>query len=252
MRKVLVRGLFTALVACSTGASAQVIISEGGQPVQQGQPQQGQPVQQGQVVQQQPVQQAPQPFVDQQPQPQPVAQPVEQRLVRQLSGYLSVPFMLTDGALFGSSPSNPADATVGFGLHGRFGWEFGMIVLEAHVGWMIMAVDTDSTIDINLQNIWVGLGGRFQFLNRSRIVPFLSAAFRANFFVESVTGTGTSSSGAYEFEPGVMLGGGIAFELTQNFGLEVAVTGNVVFPAGDTFDELQVFLQPWLGATLYI
>ena len=129
-----------------------------------------------------------------------VAGEQEERLVRQISGYLSVPFFLTDGNI-GQNPvtSEAADAGAGFGIHGRFGWELGFIVLEGQIGWQLHGVsNTNST----WQDIWVGLGARFQLLNRSRMVPFVSAAFRLNIWSERVSTAGTSTVSEYDFDPG--------------------------------------------------
>lgn len=238
-----------ALALLSVGARAQVITSEGGEPVDDQQV----PVQQ-QPVQQQPIMEGTPP-----PDQQPIMQggqevqeaPQQERLVRQISGYLSVPFFLTDGNIGQNiTTGRPVDVGPGFGIHGRFGWELGFIVLEGSVGYEIHGLsNTPSTF----QDIWIGLGARFQLLNRSRMVPFVSAAFRLNLFSERVsTSAGTSTVSEIDVDPGAQVALGLTIELTQSFGIEAAVSSNFLFGVGDYFREFQFALQPWIGATLFI
>lgn len=230
-----------ALVALGSSASAQVVLQHAGQPADGNAQPAPSPQPQDPFV-------APQPAAT--PAPQPAQAPAQERLTRQLSGYLSVPIMLTDGAIYDNANGWLGDAKAGFGIHGRFGWELGMLVLEGAVGWKILAVDSaSSTLNLNLQDIWVGLGARLQFLNRSRVVPYASAAFVLNFLTATAAG---ASSADYEFNPGAQAAVGIAIELTRNLGIEVAVSGDFIFPVGSVFDSVQVTLQPWVGATLYI
>lgn len=235
------------LLLGSSAVHAQQIISEGGQPVEGQQQQQQQvPVQEQQpIMEGTPVQQ--QPIMEGGQEVQPVQQQ-EERLARQISGYISVPFFLTDGTIV-DDPVQSIDAGAGIGLHGRFGWELGFIVLEGQVGWQLQSLSgTDST----LQDIWIGLGARFQLLNRSRMVPFVSAALRLNIWSERVNTGGSSVVGEYDFDPGAQVGLGLTIEITRSFGIEAAVSSNFVFGISDTFRDFQFFLQPWIGATLFI
>ena len=243
-----------ALTLISVGAHAQVITSEGGQPVDPNDPNAQQQV----PVQEQPGQA--QPIMEGTPPPdqQPVMQggqevqtePQQERLVRQISGYLSVPFFLTDGNIGTNVTTGmPVDAGPGFGIHGRFGWELGFVVLEGQVGWQLHGLsNTDSTF----QDIWIGLGARFQLLNRSRMVPFVSAALRLNIWSERVSTGSTSTVSSYDFDPGAQVALGLTVEITQSFGLEVAVSSNFLFGVGDFFQQFQFSLQPWIGATIFI
>lgn len=244
--------LFSVTATGMSTVRAQVITSEGGQPVDD----QGQPVQQQQQV---PVQE--QPIMEGTPPPQqPIMEPgqevqeapQQERLVRQISGYLSVPFFLTDGNIGQNITTGaPVDVGPGFGIHGRFGWELGFIVLEGAVGYEIHGLsNTNSTF----QDIWVGLGARFQLLNRSRMVPFVSAAFRLNIFSERVSSgvAGSSTVSTYDVDPGAQVALGLTIEITQSFGIEAAVSSNFLFGVGDYFQDFQFALQPWIGATLFI
>ena len=228
-------------------AEAQVITSEGGEPIegQQAQPQQQQvPIMEGTPPPQQ------QPIMEGGQEVQPI-QAEPERLVRQISAYLSVPFFLTDGNIGTNvTTGNPVDVGPGFGVHGRFGWELGFIVLEGQVGYEIHGLSNTSS---TFQDIWVGLGARFQLLNRSRMVPFVAAAFRLNLFSERVSTTaGTSTVSEIDVDPGAQVALGLTVEITRSFGIEVAVSSNFLFGVGDYFQEFQFALQPWVGATLFI
>ena len=231
-----------ALWGVGSMAQAQVITSEGGEPIEGDQGQQEvyqEPVEQV-PVQQQPIMEGTgQPIMEGGQEVQPVEQQPE-RLVRQISGYLSVPFFLTDGNI-GQNPVTlmNADAGAGFGIHGRFGWELGFIVLEGQVGWQLHGVSNTAS---TLQDIWIALGARFQLLNRSRMVPFVSAALRINIWSERVSSAGTSTVTEYDFDPGAQVGLGLTIEISSNF----------VFGVGDYFRDFQFWLQPWIGATLFI
>ncbi len=228
-------------VLCASSVSAQVIVEEPGDQAGAGQtaPPPAQPQQPYGAQPQQPYGAQPAPAV------QPAA---PERLLRQLSGYLSVPIVLTDGTIYDSTLVRADEAKAGFGIHGRFGWELGLLVLEGAVGWKIFAVDGPRGANLNLQDLWVGLGTRLQFLNRSRVVPFASAAFVLNFLTVA---SGTARAD-YEFNPGAQVALGVAIELTRNLGLEAAVSGDFIFPIGDVLQRTQVALQPWVGATLYL
>lgn len=197
-------------------------------------------------VEPQPVQVEPQPVEPvfaPQPVQDPTMVPVEPepvRLVRQVSAYLTIPIFLTNTDLF----------KPGVGVTGRFGWEFAYLVPEVLLGIQING--TDDRFGSTLQGLWLSLGVRLQILNASRFVPFFNAAIRFNYWGLAREG---ETLVEYVFEPGIVAGAGLAIELTQHFGLEVAVNTHVTLPTSTVFDgldpELQVSLLPWVGGTIY-
>lgn len=176
--------------------------------------------------------------VQQQPQPQP------DRLVRQTSVYVGVPFFLTDRDFL----------RPGVGFHLRAGWELGWIVPEIALGWQLNLLDGAG--NTNLQSVWVSVGVRIQFLNYSNVVPFVSAAFRPSWF--SIYDPTLDRASDLTFEPAVTAGLGATIELTSNFGLEVGVQATTIFPVvNEVFVDgrgngvTQVFLYPHFGATYF-
>jgi hypothetical protein len=176
---------------------------------------------------------------------QPVAQPAQpQRLVRQASVYAGVPFFLTDRETL----------RPGIGFHVRGGWEIGWIVPEIALGWQLNLLDAPG--NTNLQSVWFSVGLRIQFLNYSNVVPFVSAAFRPSWF--SIYDPTIDASTDLTFEPAVTAGLGATIELTQNFGLEVALQATTILPVvNEVFVDsrgngaTQVFLYPHVGATYF-
>lgn len=181
-------------------------------------------------------------YVQAQPQARAVpAQP--ERFVRQTSVYLGAPFFLTDRETL----------RPGFGLHVRGGWEFGWIVPELALGWQLNVLDGPG--DDNLQSIWLSAGVRVQLLNQSNVVPFVSAAFRPTWF--SIYDPISDAASDYTFEPAVTGAVGATIELTQSFGLEVALQATTIFSVvNEVFDARgratsQLFLYPHFGATYF-
>lgn len=182
-------------------------------------------------------------YVQAQPQARAVpAQP--ERFVRQTSVYLGVPFFLTDRETL----------RPGFGLHVRGGWEFGWLVPELALGWQLNVLDGPG--DDNLQSIWLSAGLRVQFLNQSNIVPFVSAAFRPTWF--SIYDPISDAASDYTFEPAITGAVGATIELTQSFGLEVALQATTIFSVvNEVFVDSrgratsQLFLYPHFGATYF-
>jgi hypothetical protein len=168
---------------------------------------------------------------------------------RQLSLYLDVPIFLTNADI----------VRPGVGAHLRFGWEFAYLVPQVSLGISTNFLDDEVFVVDNLNAFWATLGVRLQILNRSRFVPVVDAGLRLQFWNYSGTDAFGAYAEDYRFEPGITLGGGLAIELTQSFGLEVGVQATVTFPISDIFTEppgifeptTQVFLMPYLGGTLY-
>lgn len=192
-----------------------------------------------------------------QPEPQAAQQPAEvERGARQTGIYLTVPIFLT----------NPTDALddrqnwdpgFGIGIGGRFGWEFGMIVPEIHIGVQTNISNAVSPTEGPISRLTAfhfSLGARIQFLNPSRFLPFVAVAFRGNFW-GYVTEDGFGGSVEYDFNPAASGTVGLAIELSQTIGLEAAV--DVVANFGLALSDQSVIggtdlmLIPRLGGTLY-
>lgn len=176
---------------------------------------------------------------------EPAQAPPPERLVRQTSLYVGVPFFLTNRQLY----------RPGVGFSGRFGWEFGYIVPELAIGWQLNvlqgAVDALGNPISNLQNIWFSIGARIQFLNVSNVVPFVAAAFRPTWFSTYRAGAATTSELA--FEPAITAGAGAAIELSEHFGLEIGVQVTTILSVVNNVmaNDVEVFAQPYFGATYY-
>lgn len=230
--------LTSAILLVSVTASAQqdpVFIQDDGNGVQ---PQQQQQYQQQQV------------------QPQPAQPAVAERGARQTGLYLTSPIFLTD-------PSQPSggswDPGFGIGIGGRFGWEFGMLVPEVHIGIQTnfsgaTLIDAGGTYDANrITAFHFSIGARLQFVNPSRFLPFVAVAFRGNFW--GYTDEFGDGSVEYDFNPAASGTVGLAVELSQTVGLEAAVdvVANFGIAASNEpiLDGTDVLLIPRLGGTLY-
>ena len=139
----------------------------------------------------------------------------------------------------------------GIGIGGRFGWEFGMLVPEVHLG---IHTNFSGAADTNrITAFYFSLGARFQFLNPSRFLPFVAVAFRANFW--GYTNNEGFSSVEYDFNPAASGTVGLAIELSQRVGLEAAVdvVANFGINASDdpVLDGTDLIIIPRLGGTLY-
>lgn len=229
------------LVAVTASAQQDVFIQDDGTGVQQNQPQQQQQYQ-PQQQQYQPQEQAAQPAV-------------AERGARQSGLYLTVPIFLT-------SPVDPIELDrrepgFGIGIGGRFGWEFGMLVPEVHIGIQTnfaSGFDSFGSTDVAVSRITAfhfSIGARLQFLNPSRFLPFVAVAFRGNFW--GVAYADGSSTAEYSFNPAASGTLGLAVELSQTIGLEAAVdvVANFGIDPDGTLDGTDLLLIPRLGGTLY-
>ncbi len=207
-----------------------------------GQPNTGQPAP---VFQQDP-QPTPQPV---NPQPGPVAQPVAQRGARQATVYLASPIHFTDPANETRYPEG-FDLGGGIGIGLRFGWEFGPVVPQLGLG---VQTNIRSGGGGRLTSLYIEAGARFQFVNTSRFLPFLSLMVRADRYTlhdERVDPSLTLNGN--DFLPGVLAGGGVAVELTRSFGIDASLLVLTTFPTSEEIiDSVQVSLVPRLGGTLY-
>jgi len=173
------------------------------------------------------------------------APPERERPGRQLSLALDVPIFLT----------NASDIRTGVGAHLRFGYEFGIVVPQIKIGISTNFLSGDAERlrgATNLNAVWASVGVRLQILNRSRFVPVIDAGLRLQFWNYPDAFVATE----YLFEPGIAVGGGLAIEITESFGLEVGAELVVAFPVSDAFvgyenDGTQFFLMPHLGGTFY-
>lgn len=216
------------LVAVTASAQQDVFIQDDGTGVQQNQQQQ-----------------------QYQAQPQAAQPAVAERGARQSGLYLTVPLFLTDPTDFSGGSWDPG---FGIGIGGRFGWEFGMLVPEVHLGVQTNfsgAVLAGGDEVSRVTAFHFSVGARLQFLNPSRFLPFVAVAFRGNFwgFVDEFGG----GSIEYAFNPAASGTLGLAVELSQTIGLEAAVDVVANFGLGDSsiFDGTDLLLIPRLGGTLY-
>lgn len=229
------------LVAVTASAQQDVFIQDDGTSVQQNQPDQ----QQYQPQQQQ----------EYQPQEQAAQPAVAERGARQSGVYLTVPLFLTDA----TGPSGEAwEPGFGIGIGGRFGWEFGMLVPEVHIGIqtnLSSAAFIDEGPISRVSAFHFSIGARLQFLNPSRFLPFVAVAFRGNFW-SYATEDGFGGSSEYDFNPAASGTLGLSVELSQTIGLEAAVDVVANFGLGSlgnasVLDGTDLLLIPRLGGTLY-
>lgn len=190
-----------------------------------------------------------------QAQPQAAQPAVAERGARQSGIYLTVPLFLTD-------PTGPSDETwdpgFGIGIGGRFGWEFGMLVPEVHIGIQTNISSANFVDEGPISRVTAfhfSIGARLQFLNPSRFLPFVAVAFRGNFW-SYATEDGFGGSSEYDFNPAASGTLGLAVELSQTVGLEAAVDVVANFGIGSlgfdsVLDGTDVLLIPRLGGTLY-
>lgn len=179
-------------------------------------------------------------------------QPVGGRGI-EYGAHLIVPVYLGNPTL--DLPTEPEVALgLGIGFQGRLGFEFpGGLTLEGNVGVLGNNVDEVGALSASnttLVNVWVGLGGRFSFLNPSALVPFVGAGIAANLWSVSTDKGGTVESSESEFAFGFNALGGIAYELSPELAAEFGVQVNYSL-APESFSKGFLFVTPFLGGTLY-
>ncbi|MFK7998514.1 MAG: hypothetical protein AB8H86_02915 [Polyangiales bacterium] len=221
------------LFAVSASAQQDVFIQDDGTGVQQNQQQQ-----------------------QYQAEPQAAQPAVAERGARQSGVYLTVPLFLTDPTDVVTGRS--WEPGFGIGIGGRFGWEFGMLVPEVHIGVQTNLSSAvfppiDGGAISRITSFHFSIGARLQFLNPSRFLPFVAVAFRGNFW-GFVTEEGGGSI-EYDFNPAASGTVGLAVELSQTVGLEAAVdvvaNFGIAAATESVLDGTDILLIPRLGGTLY-
>ena len=247
--------IFALLAAVSITGLTPTVFAEG--PVL-AQPTQSQPAQgQGPVMapEGQPVyyEEAPPPGTMEAAPPPPTAQ---QGRGIEYGAHLLVPIFATNpvAVLDNGVDTGSANAGFGLGLQARAGWEFGYgFSAEINIGGTfntmngeIGGVDIDP--DTSLYMLWIGAGARYSFLNPSAIVPFVGAG--GGILFQSFCANDAPSC---DLEPAGMVNAlaGVIYEISPHIGLEAGLQANVVFANGDVFADTELFLSPFVGATLY-
>lgn len=162
--------------------------------------------------------------------------PAEEGRGVQYGAHLVVPFWVTNAV--------PGDnLRPGVGVQGRIGWEFPRgLSAELIVGYMWNRVQVRDGPDPDLEDIWVGVGGRYAFLNPTAFVPFVGVGAQVNFWR---TGADRIED-TFGFNATV---GGI-FEVSEKAALEVGIIANLS-TEGDQFNGPEAYLSPFAGGTLY-
>jgi hypothetical protein len=162
----------------------------------------------------------------------------------QYGAYAYVPIWLTE-------PAPALDASVGFGVLGRVGWEFtGGLSTELFIGYQANSVEAPAFFmdgrSFTLTHYAIGGGLRYAFLNPSALVPFIGASLQ----VAVWSGCGDLGCAGSETLLGFGSILGLIYEVSANVGIEggAMLTGSL---EGDLFDGVQLWLSPFVGVTLY-
>ncbi len=196
-----------------------------------------------------------------QPQPQPVQQEPQPVTAQQGRGleygaHLVVPIFITNPVAELVSPTGErvggATAGFGLGLQARAGWEFGYgFAAELNIGatFNVMGAEEEGLeVDETLIMYWIGAGARYSFLNASALVPFVGAG-AGLYFQSFCPNTAVECVADPAFAVNALAG--LIYEVSPWVGLEAGVQFNAVFPNDTVFVETEMFLTPFVGATLY-
>lgn len=165
---------------------------------------------------------------------------------RQEQVYLTSPVWLSAGD--GHAPG------MGFGTGLQFGWDHGFFMPEIHLGLQTSAVGDDHVLGPEaprrLTNSYLGAGVRFQLLNSSRWIPFISVGVRLQGFWWAETFEDTQGHSLYL---GVVGGAGFTIELARNVGFELAVDVVSTIPLGSQIlTSVQLQAIPRLGWVFFL
>lgn len=149
--------------------------------------------------------------------------------------------------------------SVGGGLQGRVGWEFGSFTAELNIGFQVSPYADPLLSDFTLNAVWLGAGVRYAFFNPSALVPFVGAGLKANFWTASYTDPFTGEVTTSEKASGTLglvLLAGVAYEVTPDIAIELGIevngsSGGDVFVDEDSNAHDVMWVSPFIGATLY-
>jgi opacity protein-like surface antigen len=188
---------------------------------------------------------------------QPAATGTEGRGI-EYGGHLVFPVFLS----LDSADGDP-ESSVGIGIQGRIGWEFGGgLTAELNIGGMVNTLTFDYYdpilgLDIhaegNLSNVWFGAALRYHFFNPSAIVPFVGAGLQLNVWDLCNTDESSCASDGKDYSPvtfGLNGTAGVAYELSQQLAFELGLTFNWT-TKGRVFNDPEMYVTPFLGGTLY-
>ena len=108
-----------------------------------------------------------------------------------------------------------------------------------------------------LQRLGLEMGGRLQFPNNTPVVPYLGAAFAAQWWKFDVIRTNCAffacSTGAgFSFAPGMSFRTGLTISFSRSVSFDVGLRYGLTFQGNNTFPQTRHWLEPSFGFRFWI
>lgn len=136
------------------------------------------------------------------------------------------------------------------------GVDFGYGVLELDVGYMGVPIQAPGIPREPLQRVHFGFGGRLQVPNASRVIPYISAGFAAQWWkLDTRTGCSLiacSTGDGFRFAPGLSFRTGIAISLCRSTALDIGLGYNLSFRGNDVFTKTRQWIEPTVGFRFWL
>jgi len=136
------------------------------------------------------------------------------------------------------------------------GVDFGYGVFELDVGYMGVPIEPPGRPREPLQRVHLGFGGRLQVPNASRVIPYISAGFAAQWWkLDTRTGCSVfacSTGDGFRFAPGLTFRGGVAISLCRSTALDIGLGYNLSFQGNNVFTQTRHWIEPTVGFRFWL
>lgn len=137
------------------------------------------------------------------------------------------------------------------------GADLGYVVPEIDFGYMAVPIEQPGFSKEPLQRLALGMGARIQFPNNSPVVPYLGAAFAAQWWKFDVPFTNCSlfacSTGSgFSFAPGMSFRTGLTLSFSRSVAVDIGLRYGLSFTGNDVFPKTRNWLEPSFGFRFWI
>ncbi|MEM7437524.1 MAG: hypothetical protein AAF436_20390 [Myxococcota bacterium] len=145
----------------------------------------------------------------------------------------------------------------GGGFVTSVGADLGYVVPEIDFGYMANPIEEPGFGRVPLQRLALGIGARVQFPNNSPVIPYLGAAFAAQWWKFDVIRIGCSlfacsTGGGFRFAPGLSFRTGLVLSFSRSVAVDIGLRYGMSFTGDDVFPTTRHFIEPSFGFRFWI
>lgn len=136
------------------------------------------------------------------------------------------------------------------------GADLGYFAPEIGVGYMANRIDPSNVSSTPLQRVNLGIGGRLQVPNASVLIPYLSAAFAAQWWKFDTFAGGCSfacpTGSGFRFAPGLNFRVGTTITISRSVAIDIGLGYSLSFQGNGVFTQNRNWIEPSFGFRFWI